>query len=460
MHNQYRWGRRLYSIGFIAAIIAIVAAQLIWVPASLPSGKVQWIEIINGLFYVLPLIPACLAAGAIVLTFGRGLPLWIKVTRYAIAASAVALIYFFLFTPGEWGMMLIAASIATVLAAVDFAASEWLERRKTPWRSGSALLVIIASLALLLIPTKENVIYPGMTLDLNQYAHIAGGGTGGLIDGVLVFERPAVLADKLYGVLFPQYSFHPIPENEPPLSESYAQVVAMKTDANRVAAAIALEKAGIGKGVVPEGAKIVAILKDSPAEGKLQGGDVITAINGKAIRIVQDMIQYMTDSIKPGQSAALTVKRGSEQIELSVPTVSSEQDASRAVFGVSVQTEVTLDTPRDIRFEQYKAHLGGPSHGAMLTLAFLDQLTPGGITGGLHVAGTGTIETDGGIGMVGGISQKAYAVSRTGADVFFVPAEGEQEARSGAPELNIVAVETIDDVLRWLKEHTDNSQVS
>jgi PDZ domain-containing protein len=89
----------------------------------------------------------------------------------------------------------------------------------------------------------------------------------------------------------------------------------------------------------------------------------------------------------------------------------------------------------------------------MLTLAFIDQLTPGGVTNGHRVAGTGTIEMDGSIGMVGGIPQKAYAVSRTEADVFFVPAEAAEAAAKAAPTLNIVAVSHIDEVLDWLNKH-------
>jgi len=55
--------------------------------------------------------------------------------------------------------------------------------------------------------------------------------------------------------------------------------------------------------------------------------------------------------------------------------------------------------------------------------------------------------------MVGGIAQKAYAVSRTTADVFFVPQEGLLEATTGAPELNIVPVTSLHDILSWISEH-------
>jgi PDZ domain-containing protein len=83
----------------------------------------------------------------------------------------------------------------------------------------------------------------------------------------------------------------------------------------------------------------------------------------------------------------------------------------------------------------------------------MDELTPGGVTYGNRVAGTGTIDANGNVGVIGGIEQKAYAVARAGADVFFVPAEQEADARKGAPNLNIVPVRTLDDMLNWLKAH-------
>ncbi|RJE89777.1 PDZ domain-containing protein [Paenibacillus sp. 1011MAR3C5] len=457
MKKGYRTGSRFYYAGFIIAICSLIAAELIWIPAPLRTGGgVLWIEMINWLYYVLALIPLswALGAGRMLLLTPR---LMIRSLRVAITVVNLVLA----------GLLIAEASITTLLAVltaaavlviIDMLVSGRMERGRAPWRTIIWIAAMALILGILLVPTGYSVTYPGMTLDMNRYAHVQGGAEGGEIEGVLVFDRPAVLADRLYGWLFPQYDFLPVPKDEPPLSETYAQVIAMKTDANRVAAAIAMEKAGIGKGVVPDGIRIVAIVKDSPADGLLQAGDIVDAVNGNEMRRVEEMISYMTESVKPGDQVDLTVRRAGATVSVTVRTVPSDQEATRAVFGVSVQTEPKLDTPRSIDFHEYIAHLGGPSHGAMLTLAFIDQLVEGGVTGGLRVAGTGTIETDGSIGMVGGIPQKAYAVSRTDADVFFVPIEGEQAARSAAPDLRIVAVSNIDEVLEWLQEHKSEAQ--
>ena len=136
---------------------------------------------------------------------------------------------------------------------------------------------------------------------------------------------------------------------------------------------------------------------------------------------------------------------------MTVATRASADDPARASIGIMIANELRYDIPDLVTYHNYLLHEGGPSHGAILALTLIDQLTPCGVTNGHHVAGTGTIEPDGSVGPVGGLVQKAYTVSRTNADVFFVPASNEADARKGAGDLRIVPVRTLDDILNWLK---------
>ena len=65
--------------------------------------------------------------------------------------------------------------------------------------------------------------------------------------------------------------------------------------------------------------------------------------------------------------------------------------------------------------------VGGPSAGLAYTLAIIDQLTPGSLTGGKTVAVTGTMELDGSVGEVGGVYQKTLAAISAGATLMVVP---------------------------------------
>ena len=65
--------------------------------------------------------------------------------------------------------------------------------------------------------------------------------------------------------------------------------------------------------------------------------------------------------------------------------------------------------------------IGGPSAGLMFSLAIYDTLTPGSLTGGQIVAGTGTIDEQGNVGPIGGIQQKIVGAREAGAQLFLVP---------------------------------------
>ncbi|WP_168119379.1 PDZ domain-containing protein [Paenibacillus sp. HB172176] len=445
-------GTRFYLAGLIIAILFVIAAELIWLPAPLVlGGGMEWIELIDWLFYGLSLIPICWLIGSFLRLWNGKSSIALILIRLAVMVASIAAIAVNWFAGNRLELLLELVAASGALMFVDLIVSEAIMRRRMPWRSAALFVVAVLVLSALGVPTHTQVTYPAMTMNLNRYAHVENGAPGGLIDGVLVFDRPAVLADKLFGKLFPMYRFEPIPENEPPLSEAYAEVVAMKTNANEVAAAIAMEKAGVGKGAVPDGVRITAIVKGSPAESRLQAGDIIDGLDNRKITSVNDLILYLTEQVKPGDHVSVAIRRNGEELTVDMPAAASEDDPSRAVFGISVQTEVKLDTPLAVDFQHYMAHIGGPSHGAMLTLAIIDQLTPGGVTKGKHIAGTGTIEADGSVGMVGGVPQKAYAVARTHADVFFVPIKAETAAKEAAPDLNVVGVGTIDDILNWLQ---------
>jgi PDZ domain-containing protein len=69
------------------------------------------------------------------------------------------------------------------------------------------------------------------------------------------------------------------------------------------------------------------------------------------------------------------------------------------------------------------SRIGGSSAGMMFALAIYDRLTPGQLTGGKHIAGTGTIEVDGSVGPIGGIRQKTIGAASGGATIFLAPAK-------------------------------------
>jgi PDZ domain-containing protein len=96
--------------------------------------------------------------------------------------------------------------------------------------------------------------------------------------------------------------------------------------------------------------------------------------------------------------------------------------------------------------------VGGPSAGTALALGIIDKLTPGGLTGGRTIAGTGTVDGYGTVGPIGGMQQKIAAAVKAGASVFFAPASECSEAKSAAPSsLTLIKVDTLSTVVKALE---------
>jgi len=96
--------------------------------------------------------------------------------------------------------------------------------------------------------------------------------------------------------------------------------------------------------------------------------------------------------------------------------------------------------------------VGGPSAGLMFTLGIIDKLTPTQETGGLHIAGTGTMDESGTVGPIGGIRQKMAAARADGATIFLVPASNCAEALGQVPDgLRLIKVTNVDDALAGLQ---------
>lgn len=94
----------------------------------------------------------------------------------------------------------------------------------------------------------------------------------------------------------------------------------------------------------------------------------------------------------------------------------------------------------------------GPSAGLVLALARLDDLTPGDLTGGRRVAGTGAIGIGGDVTGVGDIPEKVRAAVEARMDVFLVPVEQRSAAVAAAEGtgLRIVPVRTVSEAVERL----------
>ncbi|GAA4312475.1 hypothetical protein GCM10023178_21750 [Actinomadura luteofluorescens] len=91
----------------------------------------------------------------------------------------------------------------------------------------------------------------------------------------------------------------------------------------------------------------------------------------------------------------------------------------------------------------------GPSAGLILALARLDALTPGDLTGGRRIAGTGAIGLGGAVTGVGDVPDKVRAAVKARMEVFFVPVWQRSDAVAAArgTGLRIVPVSTVSEAV-------------
>ncbi|NUP23903.1 MAG: hypothetical protein HOZ81_49195 [Streptomyces sp.] len=111
-------------------------------------------------------------------------------------------------------------------------------------------------------------------------------------------------------------------------------------------------------------------------------------------------------------------------------------------------TEAALNyldlTDKNIKVTLKLADVGGPSAGLLFSLGIIDKLNAGDLTGGRTIAGTGTIDPDGKVGAVGGVSLKTQAAKRDGATVFLVPKAECSDAKAELPKgLRLIPVTTL-----------------
>jgi PDZ domain-containing protein len=188
------------------------------------------------------------------------------------------------------------------------------------------------------------------------------------------------------------------------------------------------------------------VIPKSPASGVLKAGDEIVTAGGAPVTGLGELQQAIRAH---GTSTPLDfgVRRDGAEQEISI---TPQKDAQSGTPIIGILTGVRYGFPYAVDFQL--ANVGGPSAGMMLALGIYDKLTPGALTGGAHIAGTGTITADGQVGAIGGIRQKMYGARDAGADWFLAPASNCDEVVGHVPDgLTVFRVSTLDEALTDVK---------
>jgi len=213
--------------------------------------------------------------------------------------------------------------------------------------------------------------------------------------------------------------------------ENQAEMV----DSQQEATAVALRAAGFP---VTEKVSVAAVSPDAPSGTTFQPGDVFVSIGGTEVTSA-DVARQAIQKATPGSTIDVVVERGGTQVALKAKTGAA---GGRTVLGVVLK--VDFQFPFSVKIDA--GNVGGPSAGLMFSLGIYDKVTNGALTGGQNIAGTGTIDSSGKVGPIGGIRQKLVGARQGGASYFLAPADNCNEVRGAVPDgLQAIKIATFDD---------------
>lgn len=191
------------------------------------------------------------------------------------------------------------------------------------------------------------------------------------------------------------------------------------------------------------GALVEFVGTDCPADGQLFPGDLIERIDGERVDSRREASRLI-DAVPADEPIEFRVRTDGEEHDVEVARGScpgSDEPLIGIVLVESFPFQVTIES----------AEVGGPSAGLMWAVGLYDLLTPGDLTAGRTIAGTGSIDLEGNVGAIGGILDKVVGARDANADVMLVPRDNFRELRDvDTGDLRLIPVSTFDEAVEAL----------
>ncbi len=214
-----------------------------------------------------------------------------------------------------------------------------------------------------------------------------------------------------------------------------------------------------------QGVYVLNVSDNSTFKGVLNIADTVTGVNGQTFSSSAELMAYVADL---DLGSEVTVQYTSNGKEKEATGKIIELSNGKNGIGIGLVDHTTVSSDVDVDFDT--SGVGGPSAGLMFTLDIYDQLNSEDLRKGRKIAGTGTIESDGSVGDIGGAALKVVAAAKAGADIFFVPnnpvdeetlkedpdaktnyEEAKEAAKKIGTDMKIVPVTTVQEAIDYLR---------
>lgn len=262
------------------------------------------------------------------------------------------------------------------------------------------------------------------------------------------------LGDALTRWLDPDRAVVPYDVVHPPdqsAEDEEAEGAIQMSTSQDTAKAVALKELGTE---VPTAVQVALVQEDGPSQDKFLAGDIFKEVDGEPVVDAEQIIAAVgkhTDR----SNVEFRILRGKDELTVRVkPDLVDVKGKQTPRVGISLG--LGYEFPFDIKL-RVDPTVGGPSAGLMFSLAIYDTLTPGSMTGGATVAGTGELLPDGRVGPIGGIEQKIAGAQKAGAQLFFVPKDNCPDVKDLDPDLRLVKATTMHEARlaleKWSEDH-------
>lgn len=327
-------------------------------------------------------------------------------------------------------------------------------------------VLIIASV---LVPLPYFIEGPGSTENLKQFVTVDNkkDATSGAFYLTTVGVRQATVFTVAKAKLSP---FEDIISKQDLMGGSsnseYSRIQQYYMDSSKNAAIEqALKLANVPYKMDFKGVYVLGIDKSSNFYGKISIGDTVVGVDGTSFKSSEEFMEYVK-SQEIGQEVTIAFLQDGHEKKAIGELIKLPTD-KKAGIGISLTDHTEIKPSVPVKIDA--GDIGGPSAGLMFTLEVYEQLTRQGIRKGHEIAGTGTINSEGIIGRIGGIDKKVVTASENGAEIFFAPDDeisdeirkeepkiksNYQEAKIAAKKIGttmeIVPVKTVEEALDYL----------
>ena len=243
--------------------------------------------------------------------------------------------------------------------------------------------------------------------------------------------------------VFPRAEIYPPTQSDQEISaENKAEMTNSQNDAT--AAALNFLGYQLTNSVLLSGTR-----PSSNAHGQLKAKDLILEIDGQKVSSVSE-IHSIIARHKMGDALPVLVQRtsqsGSTQ-NLTFAIKLTPNEVGDPALGIYVQNSYTF--PFTVKFNINKT--GGPSGGLVFALGIIEKLTSEDLLKGRKIAGTGTIDSEGNVGPIGGITEKMIGASQAGATIFLAPAKNCEDIKQVPKNLLVIPVSTLSQAVTVLR---------